>query len=89
LVELSILSEEKKEFMKKLSPFEFGPTPGFVNEEELVEKELNELDNGKKYFGQSFNKLIHGKGVIIWPIGGLYIGWWKFGMATGKGRFIT
>jgi len=83
------LSEERKEFLKKLGAFDFGAAPEFVDGTEVENKELTDLGDGKQYFGEVKNSLTHGKGVLIWPNEGIYIGWWKFGLATGKGRFIS
>mmetsp|Transcript_48361 Transcript_48361/g.35560 ORF Transcript_48361/g.35560 Transcript_48361/m.35560 type:complete len:142 (-) Transcript_48361:21-446(-) len=89
LMESEMLAEEKKEFLRELEPFDFGETPEFVGEEGLEECDLQLVDNNKHYFGQRVKKLPHGKGVLLYPDNGLHIGWFKFGMAQGKGRQIS
>lgn len=54
-----------------------------------IHRTLMTLDNGKKYEGE-WDELGRkdGEGILIWPDGSLYEGYWKADKAHGRGRLI-
>lgn len=48
------------------------------------------LSDGVKYVGEwmSGTNIRAGKGMLIWPDGSVYEGWWKDNKANGRGRLI-
>jgi hypothetical protein len=56
--------------------------PGLEFKEDIV------FENGTQYKGQVRNGVIrHGYGVQVWPDGARYEGFWKDGVASGRGKF--
>ena len=76
-----------------LGPFnfdDFDPNKLDINPSQLINKSPLELTNSSIYHGQ-WNKITgirEGKGTLIWPDGGKYIGYWKNDKAHCKGRLV-
>lgn len=81
-------NREVLEIIKKLGPYDYGQTTddGVAREK----KPLYLLENKTKYEGQWNEKTQErdGMGVLIWPDGSIYEGFWKQNKANGKGRLI-
>jgi hypothetical protein len=79
---------EVNAILKKLGPFEYG-----VPEADGVRREkrpITMIENKTKYEGE-WNITTgerDGMGVLIWPDGSVYEGYWRRGKANGKGRLV-
>ena len=79
---------EVSALLKKLGPYDYG-TP----ENDGIKREKRPmilLENKTKYEGE-WNKKTNerdGMGVLIWPDGSIYEGFWSNNKANGKGRLI-
>jgi hypothetical protein len=74
--------------LKKLGPYEYGePTLDGTKREK---RPRVTIENKTLYEGEWNVKTNErdGMGVLIWPDGSLYEGFWKKGKANGKGRLI-
>ena len=51
---------------------------------------MTKLENDAKYDGEwlSQTQIRQGKGVLIWPDGSIYEGYWVDNKANGKGRLV-
>lgn len=73
----------------KLEPFNWSSFTPEENENRIAQP-LKQLPNLWYYKGQIDSKtgLKDGRGVQVWPDGGIYEGYWKDDKATGIGRMI-
>ena len=73
---------------KRLGPFNYEPSPPPDNVVR-VQRPLTTLDSGPQYEGE-WDELgrLDGKGILLWPDGSLYEGYFKAGKLNGRGRLI-
>ena len=80
---------EVSEMWEKLGPFDFV-TARRSDASKRIFKSETVVENRAMYYGE-WNEGTgekHGMGVLVWPSGDLYEGYWKHNQQNGKGRLI-
>lgn len=81
-------NQEVNAILKNLGPFDYGTPEGDGVRRE--KRPITLIDNKTKYEGE-WNLLTNerdGMGVLVWPDGSIYEGFWRRNKANGKGRLI-
>jgi len=83
-------NQDVLEIIGKLGPFEYDDSVLLNDGVTRENRSLTLLDNKTRYEGQWNTKTNErdGMGVLIWPDGSIYEGFWKHNKANGKGRLI-
>lgn len=75
---------------EELGPFVYGENAAIDPKVKLEQRAPMILDDMSQYEGEWIvgTKVRTGKGVLTWPDGSIYEGWWSMNRANGRGRLI-
>lgn len=91
--EATYFNERVEEIKLQLGEFDYGQKQEMdksLTTMILEKRPAKILEDGTKYTGQwmAGTNIRAGQGVLIWPDGSVYEGWWKDNKANSKGRLI-